>query len=62
MSRGPPISSHARTDNLTLEYVSTNGRTTIVRRGPVFNVSRPADPASGFAGDDLCVRFEPVPD
>jgi len=26
--------------------------------GPLFNLSRPADPESGFAGDDICVRFD----
>ena len=44
-------------DNLTMEYIYQRQNDNS-QAGPVFNVSRPADPASGFAGDDLCVRFD----
>ena len=43
--------------NLTLEYIYQR-QDDNSQAGPVHNVSRPADPASDFLGDDLCVRFD----
>jgi iron complex outermembrane receptor protein len=44
-------------DSLSVEYVYQR-QDDNSQAGPVFNVSRPADPDSGFVGDDLCVRFD----